>query len=100
MIIYNVTLKVQTDAVDAWVKWMKEEHMPDVLSLGIFTESRLCHLLEQEEDDGVTFAAQYFCNTYADYQSYIDNHSNAMREKGLKAFAGKFVAFRTVMEII
>jgi len=100
MIIYNITLKVEADSAEDWVKWMKEEHMPELKATGLFTDYKLCRLLEQDELEGVTFVAQYFCNTMEDYNNYIDNHSQAMREKGFQRFGNKFVAFRTVMETV
>jgi len=100
MILYNVTLKVEAAVADEWAAWMKTEHMPDLLNTGLFTESRLCRLLEQDESDGITYAAQYHCNSIEQYNNYIDNFAETMREKAFKAYGGKFVAFRTVMEIL
>lgn len=100
MIIYNITLKVEADSAEDWVKWMKEEHMPELKATGLFTDYKLCRLLEQDELEGVTFVAQYFCNTIDDYNNYIDNYAQAMREKGFQKFGNKFVAFRTVMETV
>ena len=48
MIIYNVTIKPDWSIHDEWVKWMKEEHMPELMKTGLFTDSRLCRLLEQD----------------------------------------------------
>ena len=100
MIIYNVTIKVDNDVADAWVAWMKNEHLGDVLATGQFTDARLSHLLEQDESEGVTYIAQYFCENITQYQTYINEYATAMREKGFKAFGSKFAAFRTVMEIL
>lgn len=100
MIIYNVTIKVDNSAADAWVNWMKDEHIPDLLSTGLFIDTRLCKLLEQDDSEGITYVAQYFCDSMEQYNTYIDEYAMAMREKGMKAFGGKFAAFRTVMEII
>jgi hypothetical protein len=66
----------------------------------LFTECRLCHLLEQDETEGITYSAQYTCANLEDYNTYIDEHAPQMREKGLKRFAGRFAAFRSVMEIV
>ena len=100
MIIYNVTVKVDNDVADAWVAWMKSAHMADLMDTGLFIDCRLCWLLEQDETEGVTYAAQYFLEGMDQYNEYIDNHAVIMREKGFKMFGGKFAAFRTVMEII
>ena len=100
MIIYNVTVKVDVDAADTWVKWMKTEHMAELMSTGLFTDCRLCRLLEQDEMEGVTYAAQYMLESIDQYNIYIDKHAGKMREKGFKLFGAKFAAFRTVMEIV
>lgn len=100
MIIYNVTIKVQAAIADAWLRWMKEEHMPDLQRTGLFTDYRLCRLLEQDDADGPTFAAQYFCDSLEDYHEYINSHAPVMRDKGQKKFGDKFIAFRTVMEAV
>ena len=100
MILYNVTIKIEVDSEGAWVAWMRDEHMPDLLKTGLFLSYRLSRLLEQEESDGVTYSAQYACATMDDYNAYIARHADSMREKALMRFAGKFVAFRSVMETV
>lgn len=100
MVIYNVTIKVDNEVADAWVEWMKSEHMSDLLGTGLFTDCRLCRLLDQDDTDGRTYAAQYYCNSINEYNTYIAEYAETMREQGNRRFGGKFVAFRTVMEII
>lgn len=100
MIVYNVTVKVNNSVVDKWVKWMLDEHMPDLKNTGLFTDYRLCRLLEQDDTEGVTFSAQYTCSNMEDYNTYIDQYATTMRDKAFKQFGNNFVAFRTVMEVL
>lgn len=100
MIVYNVSIKVQADTADEWVAWMKAEHIPDVMGTGLFTDARLCRLLEQDEAEGVTFSAQYTCNSITEYNTYIDKHAMDMRERSFRRFGNRFVAFRTIMEVV
>ena len=60
MLIYNVTVKVNWAIHDAWLIWMQHEHMQDVVATGCFTHSQLIRLLETDEEDGPTYAAQYY----------------------------------------
>jgi len=99
MIIYNVTVKVSQKVAHEWVRWMKEEHMPDLLKTGLFIESRLCRLLEQDEADGITYSAQYMCDSLDDYHDYIRMHAPLMRDKGLKKFGDHMIAYRSVMRV-
>ncbi len=100
MIIYNVTLKVDAASADEWVSWMLGEHIPDLLRTGLFVQYRLSRLLEQEEADGVTYSVQYGCRDIEAYNKYIAEYADVMREKALAKFAGRFVAFRSVMEVV
>ncbi len=99
MIIYNVTVKVSRAIAEEWVRWMREEHMNELVATGLFTSSRLSRLLEQDETDGVTYIAQYFCDSLEDYNDYVREHAPLMREKGLKKFGDQMIAFRTVMQV-
>ena len=56
--------------------------------------------MEQDDADGVSFVVQYHSDSIENYQSYINEHSQKMRQKGLDKFAGNMIAFHTVMEMI
>src|SRR5437868_5451008 len=100
MIIYNVTIKVENDIAGEWVQWMRLEHIPDLMNTGLFTGHRLSRLLQQDELEGVTFVAQYYFDSIMQYDQYIDEHAETMRNKAFSRFGGRFAAFRTVMETV
>jgi hypothetical protein len=100
MILYNVTVKVDESIAAQWVQWMQGEHMPELMQTGLFVDSKLFRLLDIDESDGLTYAAQYFCNSKAEYDKYIDEHAPVMRAKGIERFGDKFIAFRTLMETV
>ncbi len=99
MIIYNVTVKVDADVAREWVQWMKEEHIPDLMKTGLFVDYRLCRLLEQDETEGITYSAQYFCDSMEHYHTYIAEYAPKMRDKGFQRFGSSFLAFRSVMKV-
>ncbi|WP_336515011.1 DUF4286 family protein [Pollutibacter soli] len=100
MYIYNVTAKVDLAVHESWLRWMKEVHIPDVLSTGLFTHHRILHLLEQDESDGVTYAIQYFCSHLDHYHTYIHQHAPLMRQHVIDAWGEQVYLFRTIMEVI
>jgi hypothetical protein len=77
---------------------MKQEHMPMLMQTGCFVEYKFFRLLEQDDTDGPTFCAQYYCNTRADYDRYIDDFAAKMRAETLGLWGNKLVAFRSLME--
>ena len=100
MIIYNVTIKVERSIADNWLQWLKEEHIPDVIRTGCFTHAVILRLLEVDETEGPTFAVQYFAESKALYNNYIQNPASAMRQKGYEKWGDQFIAFRSVMQVV
>lgn len=100
MILYNVTVQVDPSIEEAWLIWMKEEHIPDVMSTGLFTANRFWRLLDLDEASGPTYAAQYIAGSREDYNKYIELFASEMRKRGYEKWGERFVAFRTVMELV
>ncbi len=100
MIIYNVTIKI-TNAIHAdWLHWLKQEHVPEVIQTGCFTHATILRLLEIDESEGPTYAIQYFAESKGLYNNYIENHAAAMRQKSFDKWGNKFIAFRSVMQVV
>lgn len=99
MIIYNVTLNVDTDVHVEWLRWMQETHIPDVMATGLFLDSRICRVLA-DDDGGITYAVQYTCADMATYERYRDEHAPRLQAETQERYGGKFVAFRTLLEVI
>lgn len=100
MILYNVTVKIDHDSRDEWLRWMKEVHIPDVMATGMFLEYRMGRLLGMDEPDGVTYAIQYYCPDMATYEQYQAHFAPKLQAEVNEKFRGKFVAFRTLLEIV
>jgi Domain of unknown function (DUF4286) len=100
MLIYNVTIKVDHSIADAWLSWLKEEHIPDIIQTGCFTHATILRLLETDDSEGPTYAVQYHAPDNSLYNLYIQKISAEMREKGMRKWGNKFIAFRSVMEVV
>jgi Domain of unknown function (DUF4286) len=100
MLAYNVTVKVEPAIEMEWLKWMQQEHIPDVMATGLFTQFRLFKLLEQDEAEGPTYITQYFAPGQTEYKQYINEHAPLLRQRGTEKWGNRFVAFRTVMEVV
>ncbi len=98
MIIYNVTVKVDLELQEEWRRWMREEHIPAVLATGRFTGYKLCRILHQEED-GATYAVQYFCPDMATMQQYAAREAPRLQAEHRERFQDRYVAIRTLMEV-
>lgn len=99
MIIYNVTISVEAHIHDEWLRWMREEHIPDVMATGLFLDSRMVRVLS-EEDAGLTYAVQYTCADMSTYDRYWEAFAPALQAKTLARFGDRFVTFRTLLEVV
>lgn len=99
MLIYNVTTKVEEEAQEAWLEWMRTEHIPEVMRTGKFEDFRICRLMH-EEPDGVTYAIQYFCSDIAAMYAYQQEDAKRLQAEVAARFGGKYVVFRTLMEVL
>lgn len=99
MYIYNVTINVDESIHDRWLKWMKDEHIPDMLATKKFTKALMTRVMVEEEMGGITYSVQYTTESRDMLQRYYQEDAQTLRAQS-KPFQGKFVAFRTELEIV
>ena len=99
MYIYNVTVNIDESVHDQWVSWMKQEHIPAMLATGKFYRALMTRVQVEEEMGGITYSIQYRTDSKETLQKYYDEDAPTLRGQS-KPFEGKFIAFRTELEII
>jgi len=98
-ILYNVTVKVLNEFSEEWLQWMQEVHIPDVMATSKFEEYKISEIIE-EENEGRTFAIQYVAPDMDTFQSYQLEHVKGLQQEHATRYKDKYVAFRTLMNII
>lgn len=99
MILYNVTVNIDHEVEQEWLQWMKDVHIPEVMSTGKFVSSRIYKVLADDEG-GTTYAIQYSCAKMEHYELYRDEHASQLQAETQKKFGGRYVAFRTLLEAV
>ena len=97
-IVYSVTVKPDKDIEEAYVDWLKNEHIHEVLGTECFDSYRFYKVLAEDEIDGASYNIQYETTDMTRYFDYINDHAPIMRSKGKEKFGEKFHAFRTVLK--
>ena len=100
MILYNVTVNVAPEIHDEWLIWMRNEHIPEVLCTGLFVAHKMLRLLTEAENDGSTYAMQYFLNDLDDFETYRIEYGPKLQAKSFEKFGDKMLAFRTLLEVV
>ena len=99
MIIYNITVKVDLDIHDDWMTWMTAIHIPEVMQTGCFLQHEIAKVLVDEQD-GLTYSIQYRCDSMENLNRYIKDYAPALQQKHTARYKDRFVAFRTLLELL
>lgn len=100
MYIYNVTTKVSHQIHTDWVQWMSNEHIPGVMKTGCFLKNVFVRLLETDEEDGPTYAVQYYAEDKAAYDRYIKDFAKQLRQDTISKWGNQIIAFRSLMQVV
>ena len=100
MIVYNITVKVDPAIESDWQQWQKKEHIPAVMDTSLFTEYRFYKLLDKHDEEGATYIIQFFADTAAQLDEYLENHAPLLSEQAMQQWGNLFIAFRTTMETV
>jgi len=99
MILYNVTCNIPFEIETEWLHWMKNEHLPEVMATEKFFTCKIFKLLTVVDDnEGINYAVQYFCDHIDKYNDYVENHAPALKAKTANKYGEKVLDFRTLLE--
>lgn len=100
MIIYNVTIKVDWSIAEDWVQWMQEIYIPQVLQTACFDKHQLVRLLQVDETEGPTYAAQFYAPTLTTYDNFLQHHATTLRKNISEKWGDKYLDFETLMQVV
>ncbi len=100
MILYNVTINIDKDVEMEWVDWMKTKHIPEVMATGMFVKNEFYRLLGEVDNSGITYSIQYFADSMAEIDLYLEKYAYDLRKELMEKYKDKHVAFRTVLESV
>lgn len=98
MLLYNVTVGIDSAIEMEWLQWMKAKHIPDVLRTGMFVDYKIYKVLHDNNDGTVSYSVQYFATSLELVVQYLEVFAPAMAEEHRQKFLDKHVAFRTLLE--
>lgn len=92
MLIYEVNLSVKSEVYVPFVQWL-QEHIADMLELGVFTKAQLF----KDSDNPLSLTVHYWCQSKEELDFYFEQYANKMRQDGLEKFPQQFTATRRVL---
>jgi len=98
--IYNVTVVVNPVVEERWLKWMREEHIPNVMETGLFSSFLFTQVFPEQEQDHPSYSIQYRAADLESIKLYMQMYADELRAKSAKAWGEHALAFRTVLEVL
>lgn len=96
--LYVVNLEVAPDAEPAWLQWMKELHVPEVLREPGFLRCRLWKDAARAQDGWVRYVAQYELTGPEAVEHYLQGEVvKRLRADGLARFGTTMRATRSTL---
>jgi hypothetical protein len=99
MVLYNVTVSIDTAIEQEWLAWMQNVHIPEVMRTGCFEECKLSKV-NGEEDGGKTYAVLYLATSQETLDHYQKHFAPALQKDHHDRYHGKFAAFRTTLNVL
>src|SRR4051812_15957642 len=97
MIIYHVTISLETGIEAEWIEWMNRVHVPDVLRTGCFSSCQISQVIGPE-GEGPAYVLQYRCRSLEEYHRYRDNFAPALQKEHSGRYSGRFHGSRQILE--
>ena len=93
MLIYEVTAVVDESIADEYEKYMREQHIPDLLATNYFAAAFFAK-------NGNMYRIGYHCDSREDLEAYFANHAGRLRAEMAVRFPEGVEFSRNELEII
>ena len=98
MIIYSVTVSIESEIHDEWLNWMLARHIPDVMETGYFSRYDVRRLLEPAPEPGhQTYNIQYQCKSMEQLERYQQLEAPRLQKDHQLRYRDRFAAIRTIL---
>lgn len=99
MLLFNVTVIIEEDTVDKWLKWMTDIHIPQMMATECFVSNRLLKLLDSP-NEGVTYCVQYIAENESEYDRFKNHHEQLFTAEMYTTFPNKVLSFSSLMQFV
>lgn len=100
MVIYSVFITLKNEAEPAWVDFMKNKHISDVMKTGCFTGYVFMRENDSPEKGKIRFRVDYHLLNSEKMDKYFNEFSISLRNDVLTRFDGEFAAERRIYDVI
>ena len=98
MILYNITFNIEREIEAVWLNWLRQNYFTYVLGTDLFFDVKLFRLLNETENDGITYSVQFFTDSLEKANIYLEKYAKRIVDEHNETFKYKHVSFMTLLE--
>jgi hypothetical protein len=99
MVIYKVIIHIKENIEQEWLSWMQEEHIPEIMTLKLFTKNKIFKILNAENLNFKSYCIEYHCNSIKEYNQYQKKYAKKIQHKHSEKYKGEFSAERLILSL-
>ena len=100
MIVYNITMKPESQVWQEWLIWLQSGFIPMVMSTQCFDGNHLFRILNTDDSEGPTYALQFHTSSPERYAYFEENHSAQVLGEASRHWGDRLLFFQTCMESV
>jgi hypothetical protein len=98
MLLYNMTVGIDKEIEQEWLQWIREVHIPQIMSTGLFTSAKIFKVLHDNDDNTTSYSMQYFAESIGQVNEYLQVFAPKFVGEHRMKFHNRHVAFQTLLE--
>ncbi|MFY0651498.1 MAG: DUF4286 family protein [Cyclobacteriaceae bacterium] len=99
MILYNITVNIENDVEEDWLGWMKNTHLPAIMSTNLFLNNKMYRIMN-EEAQGTSYSIQLFAQSMAKVEQFESEFAMKLQMDAITRYGSKLVEFRTKLQSV
>ena len=100
MFIFNTTYLVSDKVHGAWLKWIREQHIPFMLSSSYFSNPQIARVITSAEQEGTSFSVQFHIKDMHTLKLWNKEYSQLFQNNCAQQFGTEVIFFTTVLELV
>lgn len=98
--LYIVFVAVDNDHNAAWFRWMRDEHIGDVLDTGCFTDATFVRDADNDTAAQTAYRVIYRAHSERAFDEYQEAHGERLRAEHVELFGTVTTARRELLPVL
>lgn len=101
MLIFNITFLVSDQALNQWLEWVNNDHIPFMLESGKLQQPQIARVLSDNGQEGTSYAVQFYVKDMETLNQWHQHFGDEFQRKCAENFSqDEVMFFSTVLEIV